>query len=236
MPKHYWYVMLTYIIMQLSSIIGIPLLVLFRIPEEHIVSTWTIISFTAGLIITLFLLKPEFRRGKRQRADAGKIVLWSILGIFIAIFAQGIAANIEWYLFDIRPGSENTQFLMDIARQTPAFLIVPILYAPILEEIVFRKILFGTFYKKMNFFLAALLSSLIFGIIHMEPEHLLIYASMGLVFAYLYVKTKRIIVPIMAHLGMNSLAVMTQYFLPEEEIERILDQMEQMQTILFGGF
>ncbi|MBO8157242.1 MAG: CPBP family intramembrane metalloprotease [Bacillaceae bacterium] len=235
MPKRYWYVILTYIIVQFSSIIGIPLLMLFQVPEEHLVSTWVIISFTIGVLVTLYLLKPDMVRYERTSSHAKTIILWSVLGIFMALFAQAIAANIEWFLFDIKPGSENTQNLMNIARQSPAFLIVPILYAPILEEIIFRKIIFGTFYKRMNFFLAALLSAVIFGLIHLDPEHLLIYSSMGLVFAYLYVKTKQIIVPIMAHLGMNTMAVLAQYSLTPEDIERMQKELEQLQTILIGG-
>src|SRR5699024_2637738 len=103
-----------------------------------------------------------------------------------------IAAMIETNLFGIEIESENTQMIMDISRQFPLFMIIPALIAPILEGVIFRKIIFGTFYKRMNFFLAALLSSFIFGVIHGEPVHLLVYASMGFVFAYLYVKTKRI--------------------------------------------
>ena len=49
---------------------------------------------------------------------------------------------------------------MDITRTTPWFLIVISIIGPILEEIVFRKILFGTLYKKFNFFIAAIISSL----------------------------------------------------------------------------
>ena len=49
---------------------------------------------------------------------------------------------------------------MDIARTTPWFLIVISIIGPILEEIVFRKILFGTLYKRFNFFIAAIISSL----------------------------------------------------------------------------
>ena len=69
---------------------------------------------------------------------------------------------IEMYVLGIKPGSENTARLMDIARTTPWFLIVISIIGPILEEIVFRKILFGTLYKKFNFFIAAIISSLVF--------------------------------------------------------------------------
>ena len=114
------------------------------------------------------------------------------------------------YVFGVPRGSENTDRLMDIARTIPWFLIVVSIIGPILEEIVFRKILFGTLYKKFNFFIAAIISSLVFATIHFDFTHLLVYTAMGLVFAFLYVKTKRIIVPIAAHVAMNTLVAIGQ--------------------------
>jgi len=152
----------------------------------------------------------------------------------MALIAQTIAGMIEIHILGIKTTSENTQILMDITRSIPIFMILTALIAPILEEIVFRKIIFGTLYKRTNFFIAGLISALIFGFVHGEPQHILIYASMGFVFAFLYVKTKRIIVPIIAHMAMNSLVVITQYSLTPEDIEKMQKQLEQMQ-IFIGG-
>ena len=106
---------------------------------------------------------------------------------------------------------------------------------PILEEIVFRKILFGTLYKKFNFFIAAIISSLVFAAIHFDFTHLLVYTAMGLVFAFLYVKTKRIIVPIAAHVAMNTLVAIGQIFMSNEQIQEMIKEAEKMQGFI-GGF
>ena len=237
MPKRYWWVILTYIIMQFSGILFSPILmVAFSISIAEAATYWSIISFILGLIIVLLIMRPDMKSPMhREAASMGSIVLWSILGVFMAYFSQGIAALIEIELLGIEPGSENTQQIMDITRATPLFMIIPMIIAPILEEIIFRKIIFGGLYKKMNFFFAGLLSSFIFGIIHGEPQHILLYASMGFVFAFLYVKTKRIIVPIIVHAALNSLVVLMQYNLSPEELEKMLKQLEEMQMILIGG-
>src|SRR5699024_1090959 len=117
----------------------------------------------------------------------------------------------------------------------PIFIIVPALVGPILEEIIFRKIIFGSLYKRTNFFIAAALSSLIFGIIHQEPEHILIYAAMGFVFAFIYVQTKRIMIPIIVHMSMNTIAVIGQMSLSPEDIEQMRNHLDQLQTIFIGG-
>jgi membrane protease YdiL (CAAX protease family) len=61
--------------------------------------------------------------------------------------------------------------------------------------------------------------------------HILVYASIGYVFAFLYVKTKRIIVPIIVHMAMNTIVVIGQLSLDPEEIE----QMQQQLQMIFAG-
>src|SRR5699024_12721523 len=104
-----------------------------------------------------------------------------------------IAANIEVYIFNIDTSSENTEMIMKITELAPLFSIITVLIAPILEEIVFRKIIFGALYKRMNFILAGIISAVIFGLIHLDPTHLLIYTAMGLVFAIYMLKRNELL-------------------------------------------
>ncbi|WP_101844994.1 CPBP family intramembrane glutamic endopeptidase [Halobacillus sp. Marseille-P3879] len=234
MPKRYWWIIITYIIAQLSSFIGLPLMLMVGLGESDAIAVWSIISFTIATIVILRLLKPDMTdpQLRGERSSSGKIVLWSILGVFMALFAQGIAATIETKVFGIPAGSENTMDLMSIARESPLFILLPVVFAPITEEIIFRKVIFGQVYKRTNFLLAVLLSSVIFGAFHFDFLHMLVYFSMGVVFAFLYVKTKSIITPIIAHMAMNSMVVITQLFYTEEDIRRM---QEELQTILLGG-
>ena len=237
LPNRYWWVILTYIAMQLSGAIFVPILV-HIFPDHQVEASiyYSIISFTIGLIIVLILMKPDMELSQtRSNWLTSNVVGWSILGVFMAYFAQAIATMVEINIFGIKAGSENTQMIMEITRTIPLFAIIPAVIAPILEEVIFRKIIFASLYKRTNFFIAALLSAFIFGIIHGEPEHILIYASMGFVFAFLYVKTKKIIVPIIVHMTLNSISVIAQYSLTPEQIEKIEQQWNQVQMILIGG-
>lgn len=237
MKKHYWYVFITYIIVQFSGILFIPLIYsLLPLTDIQAIAYWNIFSFTTGLIIIFYLMRPDIKLERtRQTLSTIWIIIWSVVGIFMAYFAQIIAATIEVYVLNITPGSENTATIMDFTRAVPFFAIIPVIIAPILEELIFRKIIFGSLYKRTNFFIAATISALIFGFIHGEPVHILIYASMGYVFAFLYVKTKRIIVPIVAHMGMNLIAVLYQYSVDPEELEQMLKELEQLKMIFIGG-
>lgn len=247
MKKQYWWVIITYALMQLSGIIGGPLLLKSGLYDNQgytleeklqlITAHWGIISFLIGLCIVLWLLRTDMRESRfdTDRASIPATIGWIIIGFFLAIFSQSIAGYIEMYLLGIEPGSENTESLMQIARMTPWFLLVISILGPILEEIVFRKILFGTLYKKFNFFISAMISSLVFAAIHMDVEHLLVYTSMGFVFAFLYVKTKRLIVPVMAHVAMNTMVALIQIGMSTEEMQKMIKEAEKMQGFI-GGF
>lgn len=242
LKKEYWYILIAYIGMQLSGLIGVPFLAFWGTLlgksiediETFSVSSWILISFTVTLTIVLLLLRKEMREGYSMRdgASVGSSIAWSIGGIFLALFAQTFAANLE-RMIGIEMGSENTQQIIQLIKASPLIVIVSSVIGPILEEIVFRKILFGSLYKKFNFLLSAFISSIIFALAHFEFEHILLYSAMGFTFAYLYVKTKRILVPIFAHVAMNSLVVIIQF--NQENIENWLKQAEKMQSFI-GGF
>lgn len=243
MKREYWFILIVYIAMQLSSLIGVPItsLILGIIGFETAQSQayagiiWLVFSFSVTLMIVLVLLRKEITQAKTERngASIGRSILWAITGVFLALFAQAFAANIE-RLIGIDMGSENTQQILSIIESFPIMIVVSSVIGPILEEIVFRKIIFGAFYKRFNFFLSALLSSVIFSFAHMEPEHTLLYSAMGFTFAYLYVKTNRILVPIVAHVSMNTFVVLVQSIY-KEDIEKLIKQAEQMQSFI-GGF
>lgn len=242
LKKEYWLIILTYIVMQFSGILGIPLLLRMGIGEgesqrmAQITASgyWTVASFAVAFAIVLLLLRNHFKSNE-FRGDASPVstsVLWAVGGVFMALFVQVLAANIEIQVFGIEGESENTKVIMEVLQVTPLLILVTSIIGPILEEIIFRKILFGVLYQRINFFLSALISSLVFALVHGEPQHVLLYGSMGFVFAFLYVKTKRILVPIFAHVAMNTFVVILQT--NREQLEEMLKQAEQMQFI-FGG-
>ncbi|MDL4841955.1 CPBP family intramembrane glutamic endopeptidase [Aquibacillus rhizosphaerae] len=240
MPKKYWYVILTYVLMQLSSYVVAGILRLFTIDDATfftVAISWNIISFVGALIIILYLLRQDMKKTPlRDSSTVSGIIGWSILGVFLAIAAQIVSTLIETFVLGIEPGSENTQNIMNIARAAPIFIVIVSIIAPILEEIIFRKIIFGTIYERTNFILAALSSALIFAFVHNDITHLLTYTAMGFVFAFLYVQTKRIIVPILAHMAMNTMVVIAQLSVDPEDVDKMVEDLNQLQVIIGGYF
>ena len=243
MKKEYWIILIAYIAMQLSTFVGVPVVLFIADllgynPASKAIQfqagvIWLRFSFILTLIICLLLLRKEVRNP--MRSDVMSLpasIGWAIGGVFLSLFAQSFAGIVE-QLLGIKPGSENTEQIMRIIDSAPFVILVVSIIGPILEEIVFRKIIFGSLYQRFGFFISALVSSLIFAVAHMDFVHILLYASMGFTFAFLYVKTKRILVPIFAHVAMNTLVVILQL-----NYDRIIEWQEKYSgvTQFIGGF
>lgn len=233
-PKRYWFVFLIYVLMLIMTAV-VPVVLYFGIGTDPLEAALysNVVGFIIGPILVLFIMRQDMNHEKiTHPISAGRIIGWTALGVLLAWIVQALAVTIEIELFGIDPNSENTEVIVEMTRMNPIFLLIPAISAPILEELIFRKILFGALYKKLNFFWGALISSLIFGVLHMDLTHILIYVSMGFVFAYLYVKTKRIIVPILVHMTLNTVTVLGQLLIDPEKLEQM---QNDVMLIFFGG-
>ncbi|MCY8826183.1 CPBP family intramembrane glutamic endopeptidase [Bacillus atrophaeus] len=241
MKKQYWFIILTYVLMQFSVIIGVPLLYKAgfgggQVTDENLIQAqglWSVISFVIGLVIVLLILRtaPKRTLHNEKKAPIGISIMWAIIGIFLALISQMIAGSIEYYILGIGRESENTEAILKIIQSVPLMIAVSSIIGPILEEIIFRKIIFGVLYEKTNFFIAGLISSIIFGIVHADLKHILLYTAMGFTFAFLYARTKRIIVPIFAHIMMNTFVVLMQL----EPVQKYLEQQSAQMQLIIGG-
>jgi len=220
--KDLW-VLLTYILMQYSGVFGIRYLLKTNLysNQSHSIAVkeaaglWACISFIVGLIIILILLRSSVieNRKKLNKPEVLKVIQWSALGYLSAMVIQLICSMLIILLFHVNHSSQNTEQILEIARLNPAFIIIPSLIAPILEEIIFRKILFGSLSKRLHFIPAAVISSSIFAFMHGDLPFFLSYFGIGMLFCFLYKRTNSLLVPILTHMLMNSFVVIQQLHL-----------------------
>lgn len=244
MTKKYILILVTYLAMQLSAFIGVPLVYLIGVlgfkmdsSEMELLASviWIVFSFVAGLTIILLLLRrtePFTKVEKETPMPVEKSFFWAIGGIFIAFISQLVAILIERQI-GIDPGSENTEQIMNLIHSFPIVVLASSIIGPILEEIVFRKVIFGMLHTRFSFWISALISGLVFSIAHGEPNHLILYTAMGFTFAFLYVHTKRIIVPIISHAMMNTLVTVAQ-FIPQKGEGATLQYVQGIIGGIFG--
>lgn len=228
------YILITYCVMQLSGAVFVPLLYKLiqtmevKDPELTTYGWWVFISMGIATLVTLLIIRKDntfLRPLKGQQATFGGVIGFGILGFFLVFFGQIIAANLE-QAFGIEAGSENTEQFIEIAHSVPFAIFSIVIFAPILEELIFRRIIFGSLLPKTNFFVAALVSAIAFAVIHFEFTHILLYAVSGFIFAFIYYKTKRITASIISHMLLNGFVVLVQFY--GETIQKFLETYSQM--------
>ena len=98
---------------------------------------------------------------------------------------------------------------------TKALLVVGIgLVGPMLEETLFRGIVFGALRGQWSFWPAAGATSALFAVAHLNPAGIPAYFALGLVFAYLVERTRSLVTPWAAHAAFNlfNLAMLLSLF------------------------
>ena len=154
--------------------------------------------------ITYFLTKrlySKFRDGSSFYL-IGKADLLSVFGILLCVFALYIAEHqILCGIYILRQGTIIPAQDMETIPEILVLSVSSVFLAPVLEELTFRYCLSA--YKSTHGKIIALLCiSVIFGFLHTNnPYPALIN---GFVFGIFFLKTKKLIVPILMHISMNA--------------------------------
>lgn len=186
---------------------------------------WSAITAGIAFVVCLVFIsrnKQFFNVFKGQKASISVSIGWGIIGFFLVLFGQSVGAQIEAAL-GIDMGSENTETIMMITRIAPIMILASVLFGPILEELVFRRVVFGSLIQSQNFWIAGLISAIIFGVIHLDFTHIILYTITGFIFAFLYYKTQRLLTSIIAHMMLNGFVTYVQW--NYDKIQQIIDSM-----------
>lgn len=138
---------------------------------------------------------------------SGVSLLWIMLAEQIPALQKSIAA--------MNAGNER----LDGGRLLVEILTA-VIAAPFIEELLFRGIVFRSLRKIAPVGISILLSSVLFGIYHMNAVQAVYASCMGAVAAILYEKRQNLLFPILVHIANNLIAAMLD-FTPPETGERL---------------
>ena len=181
-----------------------------------------------------FLILKRLPKAKRKRANmsfgaiiAASLIIYCITNV-ISPMASSIDAVVSELLSPFARYSDGTSL---ITTDTPIFLIIAIvvIIGPIIEELMFRKIIIDRLSIYGDKFAVAV-SAITFGIFHGNITQLLYTVPAGIIFAYAYVKTRKIIYPIMLHIIMNFLGSVPA-LLVGEKLNELFELIESGQTM-----
>ena len=132
------------------------------------------------------------------------------------------------------------EFLLEAIESTPdpplayqvAMTLVAVVFAPVIEEVLFRGILLNRWAVKWSVGTALVASSIAFGFLHANPVGITL---VGLVAAVLYLKTGTLLVPIAFHAANNLIATIPELVSgPIEPMDIAAEIQEIRDTGLWG--
>jgi membrane protease YdiL (CAAX protease family) len=155
--------------------------------------------------------------GKEGMFALGFKVKWIFLGLLFGIVAQAVSLGIGYLVQQAYPKEDVTgngaAIVEAFSGVSPllVFLVIAI-GAPIVEEIFYRGLVFTALANKFGLVAGGIVSSLLFGISHYSDSSIngifgiLLTAALGGVLAFARFKSGGIFLPIMIHIGFNSVA------------------------------
>lgn len=168
----------------------------------------TIIQLIPQSLIFIVLIFLYYKRIKEDMLKITKknLIFTIIISFILILLNFGISTLFE----HLNVNMDNQNTLNDIFLKYKIFTTLDIvLFAPFIEEFVFRYSI-GSAIENKTIFL--LLSTFIFAIMHGVGVATILYIIIGFCLAYTYLKTnKNIVYPILIHILNNTFAVITMF-------------------------
>ena len=167
-----------------------------------------ILTSCLSTTITCMILIPIFLKQYTKLVKDKFSFKLDGLKFFISGVMLSLVINIGYLLiyklFNINIVVENDYILLS--------LIVTGILSPILEEVMFRGIIFNNYKKIFDFKKALILSIVAFCLVHIGILNIITALTIGVITTYIYIKEKSIIKPIIFHIGFNVLVFVYRLF------------------------
>ncbi|AUI72848.1 CAAX protease [Companilactobacillus alimentarius DSM 20249] len=172
-------------------------------------SIYFIILTLGALVATgimMYLVKLDQKFPFESRPTLNHSLQWIILGTIGAIVLQYGAIFLDQLIFHTSTSSQNTMQLLLMIKAYPYYFLYVLICAPIMEEVIFRRLFFANLIKPTNIYIAAIISAFLFAFMHQDTRFL-VYVAMGLWFSFIYYKSKNIYISAGSHILMNAIVL-----------------------------
>lgn len=152
--------------------------------------------------------------------------------VLVSISVIAIQTGIVSPIINLFPMPEFMQkIFLEFANQNGVYSFIAIVIAaPIIEELIFRGIILNGLLQRYSPVKSIILSSILFGIVHLNPWQFVSALIIGMFSGWVYYKTKKLSLSILIHLVNNLVAFVGMYFINAETM------MNESLTELYGGF
>ena len=184
------------------------------------------------LIACIFLLKGEIKESINVAKESKYQKFLGIIGIgLISAYGLNVIGGLISSAISSATNSENENAIREMFQSSYGVLIILLVcvIAPIVEEIIYRgAIQRGLEKLKIHPMVALIISSLIFGFIHVlsagDYPQVFAYIFMGFVLGYVYQKTKSLVSSIAIHMLINTISTSLQFVLMIMEALKLIPE------------
>ena len=161
--------------------------------------------YVIGLLSVAVAVAPMGRAALPALAFRGAgwkpIVLGSIAALVLSIIAGELGPEVKGMKDVARVGREPGGLL-------PSFIAFAVL-APLVEELIFRGLIYGWIEGRWGWRPAFVVSSLAFSAAHFEPAHIILVLPLGFLFGWLRHRSQSLLPSLVAHMINNGFAVLS---------------------------
>lgn len=180
-------------------------------------------------VLALLCKRREVVKLSQHNMKAGSymVFLFMCFGVMIAGNIVGNLINIVIGMIKGSPVINSVDLMMNSSSLWANILIVGIC-APIFEELMFRKFIVDRMVRYGEA-TAVIVSGLMFGLFHGNFSQFFYATALGILFAYVYVKTGKLRYTILAHFIINmssTMMVPVLQMIDTEKMNRLTDAME----------
>lgn len=184
-----------------------------------------LLSFTYLIFfVAVFLLaKQQILQGFTKLKENFIALTARTFKFYLLLFCTTLILNI--ILLNLIGTSANNQMLINKSLlETPVFTaIITCFFAPIVEETIFREVIYNKLRIFSNEWIAIIISSFLFGLIHISSSiksgnisdfpYIITYSALGFILVLAYKKSNSIIGSIYLHFVNNSIAILLTFVL-----------------------
>lgn len=178
---------------------------------NNIVSDNTLTVTFITIIICIPVMIYLFRKQRGNLAFIGeKKGLY--INIFIGIFASvGVSKLVTLLPIDGILGNYSEVSKNVMSSNIPLQIVALIILGPLMEELMFRGLIYNRIKILSDSVIAAYISSIIFGVYHMNLVQGLYTFVLGVLLSYVYERFSTLWASYLLHAGANAMAVIVNY-------------------------
>lgn len=187
-------------------------------PSARSVPEWLQFSFYCFMMaVAAWLAMPLLKESTERMKSYGWKLIKLCLLLFAAYYVCSLAVNIIVLLLSESETSANQMEIIEAINVSPYLtMFSTLIYAPIVEELVFRGVFYRALRPHFHWLLSALISAFLFGFIHVmfslltgnfnDLIYLLSYGLIGFFLALAYEKSDTIFAGMLLHFFNNAFA------------------------------